>query len=100
VEFRWGVRTIEVWYRQQRSAIFERKRMRAWLAHPARWLTEGEVTFSVDPRSDGERIAVTLPDVLTWTLSPKEQVQLTEMACVEKEIAGATAVSSTFGEGI
>jgi hypothetical protein len=78
IEFRIQSGTIEVWYRNQCSAIFDRARMRAWLAHPVRWLAEGEVVFSVDPRSDGERIAVNLPDVLAWTLSPKEQLRLTE----------------------
>ena len=75
-EFRFRLDTVEVWFAERLHAVFDRERLRSWLAHPAGWIAEGEVTLSVDPRSRGERIAIDLPDVLTWTLSPKELAAL------------------------
>ena len=75
-EFRSRLETVEVWYREQLVAVFDRERLRAWLQSPWRWVAEGEVVLSVDPRSAGDRIAISLRDVEAWTLSPKELAAL------------------------
>lgn len=75
-EFRVRLDTVEVWYGEHCSAVFDRDRLRAWLQSPWRWVAEGEVVLSVDPRSAGDRIAITLMDVAAWTLSPKELAAL------------------------
>ena len=79
VEFRIRLDTVEVWYREHCCAVFEREKLRLWLASPWRWLSEDEVVFSVDPRSQGDRIAISLVDgdgwamnVEAWTLSVKD----------------------------
>lgn len=77
VQFRIDPAVVTVWSREQCCAIFGRERLRCWLAHPRRWIAEGQVVLNVDPRSDGERIAISLPDVIAWTLSPKETAALT-----------------------
>jgi hypothetical protein len=76
VEFRVRLETVEVWSWHRLSAIFDRERLRAWLAAPSRWLAEGEVVLSVDPRSGGERISLDLPEVLTWTLGVEDLAEL------------------------
>lgn len=78
VEFRVRMDTVEVWSWEHCGAIFDRERLRMWLAAPFRWVAEGEVVLNVDPRSNGDRIALNLPDVAAWTLSPKEFATLRE----------------------
>jgi len=70
LEFRIGIDTVEVWRLARRGAVFKRDALRAWLATPTQIsLIAGEVKFSLDHRVDLDgRIAVTLPDVLMWTL--------------------------------
>lgn len=75
-EFRIRMDTVEVWYGDHCSAVFDRERLRIWLMSPRRWVAEGEVVLSVDPRSAGHRIAISLLDVEAWTLSPKELAAL------------------------
>lgn len=75
-EFRVRLDTAEVWYREHLVAVFDREKLRAWLQSPWRWVAEGEVVLSVDPRSAGDRIAIGLQDVAAWTLSPKELAAL------------------------
>lgn len=75
-EFRVRLETVEVWYWERLVAVFDREKLRTWLASPWRWVAEGEVVLSVDPRSAGDRIAISLPDVAAWTLSPKELATL------------------------
>ena len=69
---------IEVWCRDHCCGAFDREEMRSWLADPGRPLSTGEVTLSLDPRSGGERIAISLDDVMAWTIST------TELATVRK----------------
>lgn len=77
VEFRVRMDTVEAWFWEHLVAVFDRERLREWLADPSGWLAEGDAVLSVDPRSNGARVAVSLTDVLAWTLSPKEQADLT-----------------------
>jgi hypothetical protein len=76
VEFRLRLDSVETWYRDRLAGIFDRDMLREWLAAPKRPLADGEVVFSVDPRSAGERIAIALPDVPAWTLTLKDQMLL------------------------
>jgi hypothetical protein len=78
VELRIQLDLIEVWCRDHCCGAFDRQEMRSWLAAPGRPLTTGEVTLSLDPRSGGERVAISLDDVMAWTISP------TELATVRK----------------
>jgi hypothetical protein len=78
VEFRVRMDTVETWFWEHLVAVFDRERLRAWLAEPSGWIAEGDAVLSVDPRSHGTRVAISLSDVLAWTLSPKEQADLTE----------------------
>jgi len=72
VELRVRLDTVEAWFEECLRGVFDRVRLRAWLAAPSGWLGAGDVVFSVDPRSRGERIAISLSEVLAWTLSPEE----------------------------
>jgi hypothetical protein len=72
VELRIQPDLIEVWCRDHCCGAFDRQKMRSWLADPGRPLTTGEVTLSQDPRSGGERIAISLDDVMAWTISPAD----------------------------
>ena len=78
VELRIQLGYIEVWCRDHCCGAFDREEMRSWLADPGRPLSTGEVTLSLDPRSGGERIAISLDDVMAWTIST------TELATVRK----------------
>ena len=73
-EFRFRLDTV--WYLEHCSAVFDRAALRVWLQSPWRWVAEGEVVLSVDPRSAGDRIGISLPDVEAWTLSPKDLAAL------------------------
>ena len=79
VEFRVRLDGVEAWFEEQLRAVFDREWLRTWLVVPSGRLTAGDVVFSVDPRSRGERIAIGLTEVLAWTLSPKELRQLRDL---------------------
>lgn len=78
IEFRVRLDTVEAWVWDRLAAVFDRERLRSWLAVPSGWLAEGEVVLSVDPRFEGDQIAIALTDVLTWTLSAEELRELRE----------------------
>jgi hypothetical protein len=63
--------SVEIWHHEHLSAVFDRQILRAWLADPWDLLADDEVCFSLDRRSDPRgRIAVSLPHVGLWPLSP------------------------------
>jgi len=71
VEFRIRMDTVEVWHHDHCSGVFDREELRSWLAHPFKPLVVDEVAFSLDRMVDHNgRVALSLPDVMAWTLSP------------------------------
>lgn len=79
VEFRISGEVVEVWHREQRNATFGRESLRTWLAAPASPLVVDDVAFSLDRMVDRSgRVAVSLPDVLAWTLAPEALAGLQE----------------------
>jgi hypothetical protein len=73
VEFRIQPETVEVWHHLRRAATVDRVTLRTWLNGPDRPLAVDEVIFSVDRMIDVDgRIAVNLPDVMVWPLSPRD----------------------------
>lgn len=66
---------VEIWHHSQRAAVFHRDQLRAWLKHPDQPLAAGTaiLSLSLDRIIDQNgRIAITLPDVIVWALSPTE----------------------------
>jgi hypothetical protein len=80
VEFLIRAETVDVLHHQRLSAVLDRRQLRAWLATPGRPLVVGEVAFSLDRMVDRDgRVALTLPDVLVWTLAPNVLKGLQQM---------------------
>lgn len=72
VEFRIGSDYVQIWHRQSCHASFDRVALRNWLAFPREEFAVGEVAFTIDRMVDRSgRVALTLPDVRAWTLSPE-----------------------------
>jgi hypothetical protein len=72
VEFRINGDLVEVWHRDECNGAFGRESLRSWLAAPEKPLVVGDVAFSLDRMVDRSgRVAVSLPDVLAWTLAPE-----------------------------
>jgi len=73
VEFRVRSGAVEVWHWNQRCAVFDRWKLGRWLARPSDPLVDDRAALSVDRMVDRNgRIAVSLPDVLAWTLAPTQ----------------------------
>ena len=73
VEFRVRSGAVEVWHWNQRCAVFDRWKLGRWLARPSAPLVDDRAALSVDRMVDRNgRIAVSLPDVLAWTLAPTQ----------------------------
>jgi hypothetical protein len=71
VEFRINGELVEIWHREQCSGAFGRESLRRWLAEPGEPLVRDDVAFSLDRMVDRSgRVAVSLPDVMAWTLAP------------------------------
>ena len=71
IEFRFQTHCMEVWQSAHRCGVFDRSALQNWLASPTKPMVVGEAAFSLDRRVDQDgRVAVSLPDVLCWTLSP------------------------------
>lgn len=74
--------SVEVWHHHRVAAEFDRDDLRRWLAHPDLPLTRAGVAFGVDRTVDVNgrtaitdlhgRVAVSLPDVEAWPLTPGE----------------------------
>jgi hypothetical protein len=74
VELRLQSATVEIWHHRTLVAALDRDVFRKWLGDPATPFAGDQVTFSLDRMVDLHgRVAITLPDVLAWTLSPSEQ---------------------------
>jgi hypothetical protein len=71
VEFRICDDAVQVWHLDHCNATFDREVLRTWLATPDAPLVVDEVAFTVDRMVDRSgRVAVSLPDILAWTLAP------------------------------
>ena len=69
--------TVEVWHLDRMRAVFDRDYLRGWLANPFEPLGIDDVTLTFDRSVDRDgRVAITLPDVRAWTLSPVELANL------------------------
>ena len=78
VEFWVGIHTVEVWHHGLQSAIFDRQHLSDWLADPGERLRVNAVELTVDGSVDTRgRVAISLPDVTAWTLSPTSLSQFT-----------------------
>jgi hypothetical protein len=72
VQFRISRAVVEVWHRGRCNATFERDVLGSWLAEPEKPLVVDDVAFSLDRMVDRSgRVALSLPDVLVWTLAPE-----------------------------
>jgi hypothetical protein len=72
VDFLIHLSAVEVWFQQRCRAVLNRRLLRSWLAEPQAPLVVDEVGFSVDRMVDHQgRVALSLPDVLVWTLAPE-----------------------------
>ena len=71
VRLRLRADVVEVWHCRRCTGIFDRARLRRWMAAPGAPLVVDDVMFSLDRMVDREgRVAITVPDVVLWTLSP------------------------------
>lgn len=79
IEFRINGDVVEVWHRDECHGAFGRESLRGWLAEPENPLVVDDVEFSLDRMVDRSgRVAVSLPDVLVWTLAPDALAGLRE----------------------
>jgi hypothetical protein len=73
VEFRIRADTVELWHHEHLAAVLDRDVLSAWLREPTDDLDVDEARLSIDWLLDVHgRIALTLPDVNAWALSPTE----------------------------
>ena len=73
VELRLYPDLVEIWHHELPAAVFDRAVLRHWLAEPGPDLVTDRVTLSLDRLVDVRgRVAISLPDVQAWTLSPTE----------------------------
>jgi hypothetical protein len=64
---------VEIRHHLRPVAVFERATLRDWLAAPERPLAAGEAIFTLDRMIDVDgRVAISLPDVQVWPLSPRD----------------------------
>ena len=73
---------VEVWHDDCNRAVFDRETLRSWLERlPGEPLRVDDVTLSTDFSLDSRgRVAITLPEVNEWALSPAEHEQLRDRA--------------------
>ena len=77
VEVRLRAGRAEIWHHRALLAVFDREILRKWLGDPGSPLASETVTFSLDRMVDVHgRVAISLPDVHVWTLSPTEMETL------------------------
>jgi hypothetical protein len=63
--------TVEVWHHGGLRAVLDRAVLRDWLAEPGPPLVVNDVVLSLDRMVDSDgRVALSLPDVVVWTLAP------------------------------
>lgn len=82
VEFHVTPANVEVWRAQGRApaacvAQVDTWQVRQWLASPTGTLRAGDLSIELDGSLDRERprLAVSLPDVNVWSLSPAEHTE-------------------------
>lgn len=77
IEFRFTPDTMEVWRGDISLATFRRDILRGWLATlPPRPLIDGDVVLSSDGSLDSAGgVALSLPDLSAWVLSPTVLIQ-------------------------
>jgi hypothetical protein len=74
LEFRVRSDTVELWHREHLAAVFDRDVLGAWLREPGNPMVVDEATLTVDRQVDCDgRVAVSLPEVNAWVLSPAEE---------------------------
>jgi hypothetical protein len=77
VELHLAPGTLSVRHHGEQVAVVDRRQFRRWLRQPHRALTVQDVTFSIDRALDVEgRLAIALPDVHCWALSPTDAEKL------------------------
>jgi len=78
IEFRFTRDTMEVWRADTNLATFSRDIFRGWLdTLPPRPLTDDDVILSSDWSLDSAGgVALSLPDLSAWVLSPTVLIQL------------------------
>jgi hypothetical protein len=77
VEFKLRMETVEVWCANHCLAILDRAELRRWLTDPVSELVVDELTFTpMRGLEHHDAIAITLPEVQAWPLSPVELVNL------------------------
>ena len=70
---------VEIWLRDRCCGVLNRKVLRTWLAEPGAPLVTEGAALSVDRMVDTlGRVAISLPDVLVWTLAPTALAELTK----------------------
>jgi hypothetical protein len=71
VEFWRRLDVVEIWHHRRKIGVLDRARLSAWLAEPESPLELNMVALTLDRTVDRRgRVAITLPDVEAWTLSP------------------------------
>jgi hypothetical protein len=72
VKFKIWLNYVEICYADEHCCgVLNRDTLGAWLAQPGKPLVVDEVAFSLDRMVDQHgRVALSLPDVLVWTLAP------------------------------
>jgi hypothetical protein len=72
VDFRMRADTVEIWFKGRCRGVLNRHVLRCWLAEPQTPLVVDEVAFSLDRMVQaGGRVALSLPDLLVWSLAPE-----------------------------
>jgi hypothetical protein len=73
VEFRLRPTVVEVRHSGNGSVLFDRATLWSWLVSPGGTLASGDVRFTLDRMVDHNgRVAISLPGVDCWTISPAE----------------------------
>jgi hypothetical protein len=73
VEFWRRLEVVEIWHHRRKVGVLDRERLSGWLAEPESDvpLEVNMVALTFDRAVDRRgRVAITLPDVEAWTLSP------------------------------
>jgi hypothetical protein len=75
IEVRVRCQTVEIWRGNRCHGVFDREELHAWIEKPdgAEESVRGnDVTFHLDRLIDVDgRVAISMPDVSGWTLSPQ-----------------------------
>jgi hypothetical protein len=79
VSFHLRHRLVGVWYGNRLRGVLDRALLRTWLRDPFGSLVQDDVSLSWDRTVDRDgRIAITMPGLREWVLSPVEAANLTD----------------------